>query len=181
MKFFVLTSAAFILLSAVPGVFSSEVSMSMWNYLPLIVTSRSLSSLCCSVPYQENQLRGSPSAIEGDELSVEETFEQVENDEARDKYKRSGTCGTNRRRTRSAEDDRWCTCMNQKCCGGTNKCNSNRGTCNSCGFNCVSSDEDMPWNKGLMESSDCESEWYRRGESICNERCNADHVFIQQE
>ena len=177
MKLFILSSAACILLSAVPGVFSSEVSISMWNSC-LSLFALFLSSLCSFVPFQDNQLRGSPSAVA---INVDEEFEQVDNGEAQSKRKKSGLCGSNKKSSRSAEDEHWCTCMNQTCCGGKNKCEKNRSTCTTCGFNCVSSDEDMPWNKGLTESNDCQSEWYKSGESICNEACTGNLVFTQHE
>ena len=146
--------------------------------LPFIGTALFLSSLCSFVPFQDNQLRGSPSAVA---INLDQEFEQVDNGEAQSKRKKNGLCGSNKKSSRSAEDERWCTCMNQKCCGGYNKCEKNRNTCTTCGFNCVSSDEDMPWNKGLTESNDCQSEWYKSGESICNEACTGDLVFTQHE
>lgn len=124
----------------------------------------------------------SASAIEGDELNVDV---KVEGD-----YKTNGLCGTANRNSRSTVDADYCTCLNRKCCGGVNKCNANRGTCTSCGFNCPKLDELMPWNYGVMINADadatddddgyddddnysttvdCDDEKY---DDICNDTCN---------
>ncbi len=177
MKICILTSATCILLSAVPGAFSLDVCWCGTICLSLLLLGFS-AHLCCFAPYQENHLRGSLSAIA---INVGKEFAGVTNDEVQNKCKKGGICGTTDQSSRCVEDDPWCTCMNQRCCSSLNKCNNNRSTCTSCGFNCVSLDEDMPWNKGLKESSNCESKWCNSGDSICNYACNRDLAFIQQE
>ena len=59
------------------------------------------------------------------------------------KHKKSGVCGLDaqaewaKHPNKYAEEKERCMCMNQKCCGGYNKCEKNRATCTSNGFNCV--------------------------------------------
>lgn len=91
----------------------------------------------------------SASVIEGDEVNLDVKVEGY--------YKPSGFCGTNNRNSRSTADANYCTCLNRKCCGGSNKCNKNRSTCTSCGFNCPTADENMPWNSGVMIDTDADA------------------------
>ena len=74
------------------------------------------------------------------------------------------------------------------CSDIANKCNANKATCTSCGFNCPTLDELMPWNYGVMIDADatatddgydddddysttvdCDDEKY---DDICNDTCN---------
>ncbi len=48
-----------------------------------------------------------------------------------------------------------CMCMNQKCCGGYNKCEKNRATCTSNGFNCVQQTLDDVFS-GVMATDVCD-------------------------
>jgi len=82
-------------------------------------------------------------------------------DEDFDKYKDSGKCGTQKDGRAKHEDE--CICINQNCCSGDAKCNSNKSFCNKMGFNCPK-DEDASFffdfaglgiDCGKYDTSDC--------------------------
>ncbi|KAL3817264.1 hypothetical protein ACHAXA_007118 [Cyclostephanos tholiformis] len=82
----------------------------------------------------------------------------------------------------SDADKDYCTCLNQQCCGGSNKCNKNRSTCTSCGINCVETSEIMPWNQDVMEENTCYEDFDFDSQSdFCAWSCSSDLGFDQQE
>ena len=119
-------------------------------------------------------MRGSQTAV----AKAIENFQEFETQPS--KYKANGYCGTANADYRDSDGNAWCTCMNQKCCGGYNKCNANRNTCTKCGFNCVAADDVMPWDQDLMEGNTCD-EYFEiySPDTICNYACGSG--FDQQE
>ncbi|KAL3779859.1 hypothetical protein ACHAW5_000620 [Stephanodiscus triporus] len=122
MKLFALTSAACILLSAVPSVFSNEVSCLTWNYIVFYHSPHTLSLSRSFVAFRhpresqerEIQLRGSSSAlakaIESFRSAVFDSASAIEGDElnvdvkVKGDYKTNGLCGTANRSSRSTGD-----------------------------------------------------------------------------
>ena len=120
-------------------------------------------------------MRGSQSAV----AKAIESFQEFETKPS--KRKTSGFCGSSHAAKRSADDDDFCKCMNQKCCGGYNKCNKNRYTCTSCGFNCVAAAEIMPWNQDLKKGDTCEEKYGTSTTSICDFACGYEPDVDQEE
>ena len=100
-----------------------------------------------------------------------------------DHHKKSGTCGLNAQAewakypTEYTEVKEFCMCMNQKCCGGYNKCEANRATCTSNGFNCVQQTLDDVFS-GVMATNVCDQ---RKYSNICTSDEDEDFVAIQEE
>ena len=69
-------------------------------------------------------------------------------------------------------------CMNQKCCGGYNKCEKNRATCTSNGFNCVQQTLDDVFS-GVMATDVCDQR--KQYSNICTSDEDEDFVAIQEE
>lgn len=81
-----------------------------------------------------------------DETNVLEVFSPAFDDAEgqQEKYRRLGKCGTTAQAARarvntrdSRKDDEYCMCMDQRCCGDINSCQSNSRHCAEYGFNCV--------------------------------------------
>ena len=70
-----------------------------------------------------------------------------------------------------------CMCMSQKCCGGYNKCEKNRATCTSNGFNCVQQTLDDVFS-GVIATNVCDQ---RKYSNICTSDEDEDFVAIQEE
>jgi hypothetical protein len=102
-------------------------------------------------------------------IAVEEIEPVIENAVVVDesdfhKYKSSGKCGSQSDGRAKHEDE--CVCINQNCCSGDAKCNSNLKFCNKMGFNCPK-DEDASFlfdfealgiDCGKYDTSDCSDE-----------------------
>lgn len=73
-------------------------------------------------------------------------FVEVVEESQQPKHKKSGVCGLDaqaewtKHPNKYAEEKERCMCMNQKCCGGYNKCEKNRAACTKNGFNCALDD-----------------------------------------
>lgn len=102
-------------------------------------------------------------------------------DGQQDHHKKNGMCGLDAQAEWAKNPNKYaavkelCMCMNQKCCGGYNKCEMNRATCTSNGFNCVQSLDDI--FLGVMAPPNvCDLPKYS---NICIE--DKDFVAIQEE
>ena len=76
-------------------------------------------------------------------------------------YRTNGLCGTIQQKAReqnpdlqAREDAFHCKCLIQECCGSYDKCKEHTSSCNQYGFNCVSSEELVPWN--YAENDNCD-------------------------
>jgi hypothetical protein len=86
-----------------------------------------------------------PPAAEMDSFmkDFDSAFVEVAEEGQQPKHKKLGACGLDaqaewaKHPNKYAEEKERCMCMNQKCCGGYNKCEKNRATCTNNGFNCV--------------------------------------------
>lgn len=98
------------------------------------------------------------------------------------KHKKSGMCGLDAQAewakypNKYTEVKELCMCMNQKCCGGYNKCEANRAKCVSNGFNCVKPLDDV--FLGVMAYNVCDKPKYS---DICISDEDEDFVAIQEE
>ena len=108
--------------------------------------------------------------------------EVAEGEGEQPKHKKSGMCGLDAQAEWEKYPDKYtevkelCMCMNQKCCGGYNKCEAHRATCTSNGFNCVKPLDDV--FLGVMAYNVCDKPKYS---DICISDEDEDFVAIQEE
>ena len=84
-----------------------------------------------------------PAEMDGFMKDFDSAFVEVAEEGQQPRHKKLGVCGLDahaewaKHPNKYAEEKERCMCMNQKCCGGYNKCEKNRATCTNNGFNCV--------------------------------------------
>lgn len=84
-----------------------------------------------------------PAEMDGFMKDFDSAFVEVAGEGQQPRHKKLGVCGLDaqaewaKHPNKYAEEKERCMCMNQKCCGGYNKCEKNRATCTNNGFNCV--------------------------------------------
>ena len=126
-----------------------------------------------------------PPAAEMDSFmkDFDSAFVEVAEEGQQPKHKKLGACGLDaqaewaKHPNKYAEEKERCMCMNQKCCGGYNKCEKNRATCTSNGFNCVQQTLDDVFS-GVIATNVCDQ---RKYSNICTSDEDEDFVAIQEE
>jgi hypothetical protein len=84
-----------------------------------------------------------PAEMDSFMKDFDSAFVEVAKEGKQPRHKKLGVCGLDaqaewaKHPNQYAQEKERCMCMNQKCCGGYNKCEKNRATCTNNGFNCV--------------------------------------------